>query len=82
VVSAASFGRLSTNNGIFPGSVLIDGFVAGMWRLARAKATATLTVELFGTARERDRVAEEAERMLAFCAPEASHDLRFAPIAA
>ena len=90
MISAASFGRLSTNNGIFPGSVLIDGFVAGMWRLARAKHAATLTIELFGPGRarchrrpgqQRAQVRREAERMLAFCAPEAAHDIRFAPIA-
>jgi Winged helix DNA-binding domain len=81
VISATSFERLSTNNGIFPGSVLIDGFVAGMWRLARAKHAATLTVELFGPGREHAQVRSEAERMLAFCAPEAAHDIRFVPIA-
>jgi hypothetical protein len=73
--------RFYTINGIFPGSVLIDGFVAGMWRLARAKHAATLTIELFGSARERARVRGEAERLLAFCAPGATHDIRFAPIA-
>ena len=73
--------RFYTINGIFPGSVLIDGFVAGMWRLARAKHAATLTIELFGSARARGRVRREAERMLAFCAPGATHDIRFAPIA-
>ena len=73
--------RFYTINGIFPGSVLIDGFVAGMWRLARDKHTATLTIELFGSARERAQVRREAERMLAFCAPGAAHGIRFAPIA-
>ena len=73
--------RFYTINGIFPGSVLIDGFVAGMWRLARAKPAATLTIELFGPAREPAQVSREAERMLAFCAPGATHDIRFAPIA-
>jgi hypothetical protein len=72
--------RFYTINGVFPGSVLIDGFVAGMWRLARTKSTATLTVELFGPPRERDQVAQEATRMLAFCAPGASHDIRFGPV--
>jgi hypothetical protein len=81
VISAASFGRLSTSNGIFPGSVLIDGFVAGMWRLARVKQAATLTIELFEPAREHAQVRSEAERMLAFCAPEAAHDIRFGPVA-
>jgi Winged helix DNA-binding domain len=71
--------RFYTINGVFPGSVLIDGFVAGMWRLARTKSTATLTVELFGPRREQDLVAQEAARMLAFCAPGTSHDIRFGP---
>jgi Winged helix DNA-binding domain len=81
VVHPANLRRFYTINGVFPGSVLIDGFVAGMWRLARSKSAATLTVELFGVARERDQVAREAERMLAFCAPGSAHDIRFAPIA-
>jgi hypothetical protein len=81
VIRADDLKRFYTINGIFPGAVLIDGFVAGMWRQARTKSTATLTVELFGSTRERAQVAREAERMLAFCASGASHDIRFAPIA-
>jgi hypothetical protein len=81
VIQTDDLKRFYTINGIFPGAVLIDGFVAGIWRLARTKSTATLTVELFGSARERAQVAREAERMLAFCASGASHDIRFAPIA-
>jgi hypothetical protein len=73
--------RFYRMNAIFPGSVLIDGFVAGMWRLARTKSAATLTIELFGSWRERAQVGREAERMLAFCAPGATHDVRFAPVA-
>jgi hypothetical protein len=81
VIQADDLKRFYTINGIFPGAVLIDGFVAGMWRLARTKSTAMLTVELFSSTRERAQVAWEAERMLAFCASGASHDIRFAPIA-
>jgi hypothetical protein len=87
VVSAENLKRFYTINGIFPGSVLIDGFVAGLWRLAKkggrggGRGTATLTIELFGPVRERDLVAHEAGRMLAFCAPDASHDIRFASVA-
>jgi hypothetical protein len=81
VVRAEDLKRFSTINGIFPGSVLIDGFAAGLWRLARAKGTATLTIELFAAVRQRDEVAQEAGRMLDFCAPEAAHEVRFAPIA-
>jgi hypothetical protein len=81
VISPANFKRLSTINGIFPGSVLIDGFVAGMWRLASSRTAATLTIELFGPMRKRDDLEGEAARMLAFCAPDAAHDIRFAPVA-
>jgi hypothetical protein len=80
VVSPGDLRRFYTINGIFPGSVLIDGFAAGIWRLAVAKGTATLTIELFGSSREHDQVAREAGRMLAFCAPGEAHDIRFAPI--
>jgi hypothetical protein len=82
VVSAGDLKRFYTINGVFPGSILIDGFVAGLWRLARSrgsKGTATLTIEPFARVPDRDLVAREAERMLAFCAPDASHQIRFAP---
>ena len=81
VVSAGNLGRFYTINGIFPGSVLIDGFVAGIWRLGRTKNTATLTIELFGPVGDCSSLVEEAGRMLAFCAPGASPDIRFAPVA-
>jgi hypothetical protein len=81
MVQVGDLKRFYTINGIFPGAVLIDGFVAGMWRQARSRNAATLTVELFGSTRKRDQVAREAERMLAFCAPGVTHDVRFAPIA-
>ncbi|MEU8954843.1 crosslink repair DNA glycosylase YcaQ family protein [Streptomyces sp. NPDC048518] len=47
---------------------LLDGFLAGVWRLREdAKAgTATLTIEPFGkpSRAQRDELAEEAERMM------------------
>ncbi len=81
VISAESSRRLYTINGVIPGAVLIDGFVAGMWRLARSRPAAALTIELFGPMRERAALIGEAERVLAFCAPDASHDIRFGPLA-
>ena len=83
VVSDDNRLRLYTRNGIFPGTVLLDGFVAGMWRLTRSRRTAVLTVELFGSAssRDRDAVGEEAQRLLGFAADGDSHEIRFAPIA-
>jgi len=79
LISAANLKRFYTINGVFPGSVLVDGFVAGMWRLARRKGWATLAIELFGPVPDRDLVAHQAERMLAFCAPDVAHEIRFSP---
>ncbi len=86
VISAEATKRLYTINGVIPGAVLIDGFVAGMWRLDRGRGAATLTIEVFGPARqhdaeERDALTAEAERVLAFGAPGADHEIRFAPLA-
>ena len=76
--------RLFSLLNVFPGTVLVGGFVRGMWRLSRSRDTATLTVELFSDrvpARDRDEVTAEAGRVLAFAAPEASvRDVRFAAI--
>ncbi|MGH3237318.1 MAG: hypothetical protein ACRDOH_29480 [Streptosporangiaceae bacterium] len=40
-----------------------------------------MTIELFGPVRERDALAAEAERVLAFGAPGMSGDVRFTPLA-
>jgi hypothetical protein len=85
VISPEATRRLSTINGVIPGSVLIDGFVAGMWRLTRSRSAATVTVELFSPVRrldraQRDALTAEAERVLAFGAPDAAHEVRFAPL--
>ena len=84
IISAESKDRMFTRNGIFPGTVLIDGFVAGMWRIERARDAVTLIVEMFRdrvSARDRDAITAEGLRMLAFAAPEGpAHDVRFAPL--
>ncbi|WP_431037481.1 winged helix DNA-binding domain-containing protein [Streptomyces sp. P6-2-1] len=57
--------------------VLVDGFVGGVWGVKKEKAGRTrLTVDLFagpGSARERDAVADEAARLLAFMTDEEGH---------
>lgn len=85
VVSPEATRRLYTINGVIPGSVLIDGFVAGMWRFTRRRDQATVTIEMFGPVRrldtaQRDALAAEAERVLAFGAPGAPHNVRFVPL--
>jgi len=64
------------------GSILVDGFVRGTWRMD-AKGVATLTVHTFDSldARQRTEVAAEAELLAAFLAPEAGgRDVRISEI--
>jgi hypothetical protein len=76
--------RLFSLPNVFPGTVLVDGFVAGRWRMIRSRAAATLTVELFGergSGHDRDALTAEAGRVLAFAAPQAGvHEVRFAAL--
>jgi Winged helix DNA-binding domain len=53
--------------------LLVDGFVAGVWRLVRDRKVATLTVRPFGPLSTRDQAAldQEADRLLALLAPDA-----------
>jgi hypothetical protein len=68
--------RVCTKNGLVKGAVLVDGFVRGIWRtdnLGRPGGGAMeLTVELFEslTAADREAVALEGARLLAFMCPE------------
>jgi hypothetical protein len=89
VISPDATRRIYTVNGVIPGTVLIDGFVTGMWRLDRSRDAATLTIELFGPESPesppgppsvRDALAAEAGRVLAFGAPGKTHHIRFAQL--
>lgn len=73
IISNGHQRRLYTRNGIFPGTVLVDGFVAGTWRLDRPAGAVTLAIELFEPVAKADREAieREAHDMLTFAAPEA-----------
>lgn len=61
-------------NGVFPGTVLVDGFVAGVWKYVRKGRTATVTLTPYERWRKRDTAAveREARRLLAFAAPDAA----------
>jgi hypothetical protein len=63
-----------SNNGIVPGTLLLDGFVSGTWKLTREKASATLRIRPFAPLTTADRVAteEEGARLLAFAAEDAA----------
>jgi hypothetical protein len=79
IFAGVDMARMYSINGIVPGSVLVDGFVAGLWRLATIRKTATLALELWDGVPDRRAVTSEAERLLAFAAPGATHDIRFEP---
>jgi hypothetical protein len=83
VISGQNRKRLFTKNGIFPGTVLINGFVLGIWRITRSRDAAALSIDMFESISgpDRDAVTSEGARLLAFAAPEVQdHDIRFAPI--
>ncbi|MFY7069653.1 winged helix DNA-binding domain-containing protein [Nocardiopsis changdeensis] len=71
--------RLVSRNGMPPGTVLVDGFVRASWKVVRARgAEPHLEVSLFEpiTAADREAVAAEGERTLAFLEP-GGHGIRF-----
>jgi hypothetical protein len=75
VLPAGHRARVITQNGLVAGMVLIDGFVAGAWRIKAARKRATLTIETFGKAYKKTDAAllrREGERLLAFAAPTAA----------
>ncbi|WP_326639585.1 winged helix DNA-binding domain-containing protein [Streptosporangium sp. NBC_01755] len=67
-------GRIFTVNGIIKATVLVDGFVRGIWKVTGKRDGAVLEVELFAQVSEGERAALEVEgaRLLDFVAPEAS----------
>lgn len=60
------------------GAVLVDGFVAGSWKIERPRGAAILRIERFVPLAEPDQIAvnEEGERLLVFAAPGAMHDIQ------
>jgi hypothetical protein len=64
--------RIATLNGMVPGTVLIDGFVRGAWKVRRARGGATLEIGMYARLprKERGALMEEGERLLGFLAPE------------
>jgi hypothetical protein len=59
-------------------TVLVDGFVAGTWRVERAKGSATIVVTPFGRVDRTARLelVEEGVRVLAMTDPDATPDVR------
>lgn len=59
------------------GTVLIDGFVAGTWKLSKQRKTVTITITPFAdpSPANRDGLAAEAEDLLRFVDPDASQHI-------
>lgn len=78
VVADADRPRLMSRNGMVPGTLLVDGFVAGTWRWEFGAGTATLTVHPWIplTRAARAAAGSEAEALLAEAAPDAGRTVR------
>lgn len=73
VINNVNRKRMNTRNGVTPNAVLVDGEVAGTWRISADKGSTTLTVSHFRvlTAAEKGAVEAEGQRLLAFAQPDA-----------
>ena len=67
--------RAFTNNGIIPGTILVDGVVAGVWKLKQARVD--LVAYRSFSAAERDAAVAEAGALLAFATPTETPDVTF-----
>jgi len=69
-----------TRNGIIRATVLIDGFVNGLWSIEEQRGTATLQINPFRPISSADQAAlhEEGAKLLKFAAADATyHEIRF-----
>jgi hypothetical protein len=68
-----------TKNGIIRATVLVDGFVQGIWKIVKQANTATLNIELFQPISKENHKAllVEGQDLLQFAAPDfAEHHIR------
>jgi hypothetical protein len=82
IISEPDRKRLFTRNGVIPGTVLVDGFVAGSWRITTSRGAAALVVQPFRllTSPSRTAITSEGLRLLDFARPDAGgRDVRFEP---
>ncbi|MFC0038188.1 winged helix DNA-binding domain-containing protein [Actinomadura rayongensis] len=72
--------RVFTVNGIIRPTLLVDGFVHGMWAMDAARGTATVRVVPFAPLPDADAVEAEARRLLAAAHPAAEHAVIVEPV--
>jgi hypothetical protein len=80
VISDENRKRISAPNGLLA-TVLVNGVVAGRWKIARERGSALLEIAPFTRISKKDRaeLVEEGMRLLAFTDEGSMHDLRFLP---
>jgi hypothetical protein len=73
IITEEDRARTFTVNGIIRATVLVDGFVHGLWTMERKRGAVTLGVDLFRPVGDADRAAlvEEGERLMAAAHPDA-----------
>ena len=66
--------HLASKNGQVPGTILVDGFVRGLWKITRKRAGALLQITPFEklTRKQRGELTEEGEALLGFAAADAA----------
>ncbi|MCX5400646.1 winged helix DNA-binding domain-containing protein [Streptomyces sp. NBC_00102] len=79
VIPAEFAGRNGKGNQAY-GTVLVDGFLAAIWRLDRTGGTVTATVQPLGRLGRADReaVREEAVHLMTVMTDASAHEVRFA----
>jgi hypothetical protein len=81
IISEEDRQRVFTINGIIRSTFLIDGFVAGTWKIVRERKSATLVIEPFRALSKKDmaELTEEGANLLRFAAGDCTdRDIRFA----
>jgi hypothetical protein len=75
---------LVTVNGIIKATILIDGFVQGLWRIEHQRSSSTLIIEPFKPLlqADKDALTMEGAKLLDFVAPDSKvRDIQFlAPV--
>lgn len=70
IVSDADRKRLMAGGGVLASTILVDGFVHGIWKISRRGKAAALVIKPFRSLRKKDIAAlsKEGERLLDFAA--------------
>lgn len=79
IIPAAYKGRNGVGNQSY-GTVLVDGFLAALWRLDETADDAVVTVQALGSlsGAQREEITQEAVDLLTVMSPAPAYDIRFA----